>query len=125
MLRLHRFAAPEICQKFLPHMYGTASYDEMVDVYSYGIILFELVTRTNAFDNFTGPRAVEEICAAVAKGKKPQGWTGAQGDDLQRLIHKCWRTEPGRRPHFYAVLVRCHCASTVSAKIKPFSCWRT
>jgi len=79
--------APEIFQK--------KHYSEKADVYSFGIILWELLTREMPY----GPVESFSVPLLVLKGERPaiprdttKQWRG--------LIVKCWHHKPIRRPSF-------------------------
>jgi len=74
-------------------------YTEKADVYSYGVILWELLVRKMPFEDeeaFTIP-------LLVAKGKRPKmpkevpkGW--------DKLIKNCWHQKPAKRPSFSEIM---------------------
>eukprot|EP01132_Coremiostelium_polycephalum_P010220 gene10220-12534_t len=77
--------APEVLQKL--------NYHEQTDVYSYGIILYELLTRSVAFQD------QERFSNMVINGQRPS----IPPDCLPSyadLIKDCWSGEPLNRPTF-------------------------
>lgn len=83
-----RYAAPEILSNL--------SYNGKVDIYSFGIMLWELVYRKIAFKDFDeGPFEMEQIQQAVTSGVRPPL---KRRDPLDRLINRCVHQDPNQRP---------------------------
>lgn len=83
-----RWLAPEIMKK---EEFTLAS-----DVYSYGIILWELVARKLPFEEIGFDNKVEE---AVMQGKRPTIPSDSNSTFAQ-LISDCWMQNPDKRPTF-------------------------
>ncbi|EMS50445.1 Serine/threonine-protein kinase HT1 [Triticum urartu] len=75
-------------------------YNQKVDVYSFGIVLWELITGTLPFPNMT---AVQAAFAVVNKGVRP-----AIPHDclpaLGEIMTRCWDANPDVRPPFTDVV---------------------
>jgi len=74
-------------------------YSEKADVYSYGMILWELITREMPFDDtetFTIP-------VLVTKGKRPK-IPKTTPKEWSKLVKKCWDQKPEKRPTFPQIL---------------------
>jgi len=74
-------------------------YSEKADVYSYGIILWELLVRELPFaetEAFTIP-------VLVTKGKRPKIPKHTPKEWI-KLIEKCWHQRPEKRPDFPEIL---------------------
>lgn len=88
----YRWMAPEMIQH--------RPYNQKVDVYSFGIVLWELITGMLPFQNMT---AVQAAFAVVNKGARP-----TVPDDchpvLRDLIMRCWDANPDVRPSFTDVV---------------------
>jgi len=84
-----------------PEVVRSQWYSEKADVYSYGIILWELVVRQKPF---TGKRDFFSIVTAVIGGERPPLPTGRCPDAYCELMEKCWDADPEKRPGFEAVL---------------------
>jgi len=85
----------------LPQKYSIIKklYTEKADVYSYGIILWELIMRQMPFEDtesFTIP-------ILVTKGKRPK-LPKSTPKDWCKLIDKCWNQKPDKRPTFTQIL---------------------
>lgn len=88
----YRWMAPEMIQHRL--------YTHKVDVYSFGIVLWELITGSLPFQNMT---AVQAAFAVVNKGVRPiipQDCPPA----LAEIISRCWDANPDARPGFSQIV---------------------
>ena len=75
-------------------------YDQKVDVYSFGIVLWELITGMLPFANMT---AVQAAFAVVNKGVRPAIPQDCQ-PTLGEIMTRCWDPNPDVRPPFTEVV---------------------
>jgi len=76
-------------------------YTEKADVFSFGIILWELLTRKMPYDDIEA----FSIPLLVTRGDRPTLPKDAPGD-WKKLIKMCWHQRPNKRPTFKKVLHR-------------------
>ncbi|KNC55846.1 TKL protein kinase [Thecamonas trahens ATCC 50062] len=81
-----------------PEMFRSEKYDHKVDVYSFGIVLWELITRRIPFDSMS----YEAIKRAVLEGVRPE--VPSTNDpiihEIIELMKACWQADPVIRPGF-------------------------
>ncbi len=91
-----RYMAPEVVES-LP-------YNEKVDVYAFGLLLWEMLQTTEAF---LGMSIREFYTRVVNEGARPpldETWP----TELQRLISNCWHHDADRRPPFHDIVHHLH-----------------
>eukprot|EP01087_Luapelamoeba_hula_P012480 TRINITY_DN3484_c0_g1_i2.p1 TRINITY_DN3484_c0_g1~~TRINITY_DN3484_c0_g1_i2.p1 ORF type:complete len:2043 (+),score=287.04 TRINITY_DN3484_c0_g1_i2:206-6334(+) len=84
-----------------PEVMRSEEYTEKVDVYSYGIILWEIFTRALPF----GRKTRFQVELGVIEGDRPEApedWPPY----WRALTTECWDGDPARRPSFSRVLER-------------------
>ncbi|XP_063244382.1 mitogen-activated protein kinase kinase kinase 7-like isoform X2 [Bacillus rossius redtenbacheri] len=88
-----------------PEVFESSTYTEKCDVFSWGIILWEVLSRRRPFDrSFNGKNkhGKNQPCAfqimwAVHNGQRPPLINGCP-PPLERLMTSCWAKEPSIRP---------------------------
>eukprot|EP01101_Sappina_pedata_P006753 TRINITY_DN3448_c0_g1_i1.p1 TRINITY_DN3448_c0_g1~~TRINITY_DN3448_c0_g1_i1.p1 ORF type:complete len:539 (-),score=298.37 TRINITY_DN3448_c0_g1_i1:75-1691(-) len=86
-----RWTAPEVCDG--------DPYTEAADVFSYGVILFEIAERVLPFQD-TSPEDVRKLWQ---RGQRPT-ITDDTPPDFEKLIRMCWDQNPFSRPTFKEVV---------------------
>mmetsp|Transcript_17349 Transcript_17349/g.51843 ORF Transcript_17349/g.51843 Transcript_17349/m.51843 type:complete len:2071 (-) Transcript_17349:48-6260(-) len=90
-----RYQAPELFQP------GRVTYNGKVDVYSFSIILWELVTRESPYPEMQFFHQVE---TAVLAGIRPPLPETVRPEGFADLIKDCWNADPDARPSFDEIL---------------------
>jgi len=85
-----------------PEVLRNEQYDEYADVYSFGIVLWECITRE---DPFAGMPPFQIVLAVGTKGLRPQIPTKCPPNWL-KLITDCWAEDPKTRPSFDDIMQR-------------------
>ena len=83
-----------------PEVLRHESYDKAVDVYSYGIVLWELMARA---EPYFGMGQIEVAIAVAQQSLRPKldrSWPS----EWLRLIRWCWTEVPRERPTFGEIL---------------------
>lgn len=87
-------------QWMAPEVLANRSYDEKADVYSFGIIVWELLTRECPYEGMT---AIQCALAVLNRDKRPEipKWCPP---GLHALIKACTKKEPDERPCFERII---------------------
>jgi len=85
-----------------PEIVRMEHYDEKVDVYSFGIVMWELITRQEPYD---GQGGVQIAYAAAEQGLRPQVPAFCP-EKYSVLMQQCWAENPMERPEFGEILER-------------------
>ncbi|KAH7528476.1 hypothetical protein FEM48_Zijuj05G0076300 [Ziziphus jujuba var. spinosa] len=79
-----------------PEMIKEKHHTKKVDVYSFGIVLWELLTALTPFENMTPEQAAFAVSQKNARPPLPSACPRA----ISHLINRCWSSNPDKRPHF-------------------------
>lgn len=85
---------PETCA---PEVLSRNSYTEKADVYSFGIVLWEILTRDKLYP---GLNFYELSSKVVNEDLRPDVKNYSFPDELLDLMKRCWDSDPGKRPAF-------------------------
>ena len=82
------YAAPELCNE-------DGNYNEKIDVYSFGILLYEIVTGKLALRHLNQLK----LPVFISQGKRPEIPSSVL-PFTRTLIERCWSGDPSERPSF-------------------------
>ncbi|KAL5772413.1 hypothetical protein ACOSQ2_012337 [Xanthoceras sorbifolium] len=83
-----------------PEMIKHKSYGRKVDVYSFGLILWEMVAGTIPYEDMN---PIQAAFAVVNKNLRP-AIPGACPPAMGALIEQCWSLQPEKRPEFWHIV---------------------
>uniref|UniRef100_A0A7S2BRV6 Protein kinase domain-containing protein n=1 Tax=Florenciella parvula TaxID=236787 RepID=A0A7S2BRV6_9STRA len=84
-----------------PELLENASFNKSVDVYAFGILLWELFTGEVPFAGYEIP----DIITQVTSGNRLRVPTVDTPVEIRRMIEDCWAQDPKARPSFPDILV--------------------
>jgi serine/threonine protein kinase len=74
-------------------------YSAEVDVYSFGMVLWEILTNQPPYLDFLAAGRAEEAQSRILQGMRPEMGEGIP-QWISKLIEACWNTEAYSRPSF-------------------------
>ncbi|KAK4752583.1 hypothetical protein SAY87_021381 [Trapa incisa] len=83
-----------------PEMIKEKHHTKKVDVYSFAIVFWELLTSLTPFEDMTPEQAAFAVSHKNARPPLPPECPGA----LWHLITRCWSRNPNKRPHFIEIV---------------------
>jgi len=84
-----------------PEVFMGQVFDERCDVYSFGIVFWEIYTRAEPFAQFKKFREFRKaICFEQVRPPIPNGTP----PEIERIMAECWEHDPEERPTFEKVL---------------------
>lgn len=96
----YRWMAPELYSTVTLRLGDKKHYNSKVDVYSFAIVLWELVTNRMPFEGMSNLQAAY---AAAFKNVRPNVPDGLP-EELVFILQSCWAEDPNVRPNFSQVI---------------------
>jgi serine/threonine protein kinase len=91
------------CEYIAPEVHRQKLYSKAADVYSFGIILWELTSCRTPFSGVTRNSITLEL--EIIKGKRPNIVDGTP-PAFAKLMQDCWHEDPNLRPNMEDVYKR-------------------
>jgi len=88
-----RYMAPEVIRP-------NAWYTKSVDVYSFGILLYYVLTLEKPFAKYSGLEHYEKVVEGGERPEIPEWWPKS----MQRLVGQCWSAYPSERPDMQSIV---------------------
>ena len=84
-------------------------YSQAADVYSFGVIIAELITKEEAYSDLKKKISPMELAYQVAhEGRRPEIQSGLIPQSYIDLLQQCWLDKPTDRPSFRRILETLH-----------------
>ncbi|RWR72339.1 serine/threonine-protein kinase HT1 [Cinnamomum micranthum f. kanehirae] len=94
----YRWMAPELYSTVTLRRGEKKHYNHKVDIYSFSIVLWELLTNRMPFEGMSNLQA-----AYAAAFKKARPSVDSLPKDLVALLESCWEEDPNSRPEFQQI----------------------
>jgi mitogen-activated protein kinase kinase kinase 11 len=92
----YRWMAPEVIRH--------ESYSQTADVYSFSVVLWQLITRE---EPFTGETSIAAAAAVALEGRRPP-FPPETPVSVEQLIKTCWSDDPDKRIPFEKIVTELH-----------------
>ena len=86
-------------QYVAPEVWMRKGYSQASDVYSFAILLYQMITLQFPFKNMS----FFQLIASVVKGDRPK-FDGSVPNCYKKLIESCWSHDENKRPTFEKVV---------------------
>lgn len=90
-----RYMAPEIGKELC--------YNQSVDVYSFGILLWEMCSAEKPFHGFSSAKHMDHVVLGGERPSMDSHHTAYWPVNLQWLMNRCWSDAPSDRPSFTSI----------------------
>lgn len=90
------------CDWTAPEVFQSPHYTFKVDVYSFGVMLWEMITARQPYKGLTAM----QVAFAVTQNKERPKFPKDTPVKLKKFIQKCWHQNPDKRPTFAKIVVK-------------------
>jgi serine/threonine protein kinase len=90
-----RYMAPEVAKE--------CPYNDTVDVFSFGILLWELCSAEKPFFGYSSGKHMQQVVLGGERPKMDSQHTSNWPMNLQWLMKRCWSSFPALRPSFAVI----------------------
>ena len=89
-----------------PEVLQGKPFDASSDIYSFGIVLWEIYTKEDVYPEFSSfGQFKRAICTRHHRPTVPEKTkSGSTPNSLKELIERCWHREPAQRPTFKEII---------------------
>eukprot|EP00339_Tiarina_fusa_P017847 CAMPEP_0117010202 /NCGR_PEP_ID=MMETSP0472-20121206/9056_1 /TAXON_ID=693140 ORGANISM="Tiarina fusus, Strain LIS" /NCGR_SAMPLE_ID=MMETSP0472 /ASSEMBLY_ACC=CAM_ASM_000603 /LENGTH=398 /DNA_ID=CAMNT_0004712683 /DNA_START=255 /DNA_END=1447 /DNA_ORIENTATION=- len=84
-----------------PEVLSLQQFDEKSDIYAFGIILWEALTREEPYQEYNN---LEEFTYAICQKRARPSIPPGTPASLARLMQQCWQHDPSKRPSFSVII---------------------
>jgi serine/threonine protein kinase len=98
-----RYAAPEVLSSFRLQTSTDPEVDKKSDVYSFAIIIWELLVRKIPWDGYNGEQIEQNVRAGMRPDVPKNDDTDQARTILIDLMQACWQDAPATRPSFQQI----------------------
>lgn len=110
------------CLYMAPEVFNREAYNQQADVFSFGIVMYELLSRSLvALKEVPKGRSPEEFAERVSHGYRPS-CTSSIPPELWELIDMCWDSEARARPDMALVCQELTVWLANNRDVKPKAC---
>lgn len=88
-----------------PELLEGKQYSIKVDVYSYGILLWEILSRKTPYKNLNSPMAILKYVAIDKKRPSLDLIDSECPKEIIEVMERCWEHEPSKRPDFRRIII--------------------
>jgi serine/threonine protein kinase len=88
------------CQYMAPEVITNAAYSEKADVFSYGVVIWEVITRQAPWQGMQPMQIAYNVVHQSMRPPVPPGIS----PPVQYLMQQCWHQDPNQRPSFTEIL---------------------
>ena len=87
-----------------PEVYLNKGYSKKSDVYSFSLIMYEIFTEEQPFDEYNEFNSPFEIKQRIVNEQERPKFIKPINESYKTLIERCWSQEPSSRPSFSEII---------------------